>query len=339
MFRRAIGAILERQCFVSSAGDPMPDRVTHHVALWQGRLQRARAPIQQALPFVLTALATIGLLWLHDALTPSPAQLTSTEVAALVQETLTASTPEPPYSTLVYRTIRPSIVFINVQNDATPAEQDVETPRDRAETAPAEQEKTGEPETREPEVGSRPEESRPSGGLGSGVIINANGDILTSLHVVADARTIRVIFADGTETSAQIANAVPEQDIALLTPDRLPELVVPATLGNPNALQIGDDAYVVGHPLGLYGSMSTGVISGFDRSFRPPDGGERLEGLIQFDAAVNPGNSGGPLLNRAGQVVGIVAGLANPTESSFFIGIGFAVPIDTAGGAAELPPY
>ncbi|HRW08545.1 MAG TPA: trypsin-like peptidase domain-containing protein, partial [Caldilineaceae bacterium] len=118
-----------------------------------------------------------------------------------------------------------------------------------------------------------------------------------------------------------------------------PELLVPATLGNPNALNIGDEAYVVGHPLGLYGSMSAGVISGFNRSFRPQNSEERLEGLIQIDAAVNPGNSGGPLLNRYGQVVGIVAGLANPTEDSFFIGIGFAVPIDVAGGAAGLPPY
>jgi S1-C subfamily serine protease len=104
-------------------------------------------------------------------------------------------------------------------------------------------------------------------------------------------------------------------------------------------MHIGDEAYVVGHPLGLYGSMSAGVISGFDRTFKPPNSSQRLRGLIQIDAAVNPGNSGGPLLNRDGQVVGIVAGLVNPTEESFFIGIGFAVPIDVAGGAAGLPPY
>ncbi|MCB0121268.1 MAG: trypsin-like peptidase domain-containing protein, partial [Caldilineaceae bacterium] len=177
------------------------------------------------------------------------------------------------------------------------------------------------------------------GGLGSGVLINDNGDILTSLHVVENATEIEVIFADGTESPAQIVSTLPEKDIAVLTPSKLPELLVPATLGNPNALNIGDEAYVVGHPLGLYGSMSAGVISGFNRSFRPQNSEERLEGLIQIDAAVNPGNSGGPLLNRYGQVVGIVAGLANPTEDSFFIGIGFAVPIDVAGGAAGLPPY
>jgi S1-C subfamily serine protease len=95
----------------------------------------------------------------------------------------------------------------------------------------------------------------------------------------------------------------------------------------------------VGNPLGLYGSMSAGVISGFDRSFQLPNSNQRLKGLIQVDAAVNPGNSGGPLLNRHGQVIGIIAGIANPTEQNVFIGIGFAVPITVAGGAAGAPPY
>jgi S1-C subfamily serine protease len=148
-----------------------------------------------------------------------------------------------------------------------------------------------------------------------------------------------VTFADGFSTEAIVANADPEQDIAVLAPQFLPDLLVPATLGNPSALRVGDEAYVVGNPLGLYASMSTGVISGFERSFLPVNSTQRLEGLIQIDAAVNPGNSGGPLLNRAGQVVGIVTGLVNPLEQEAFAGIGFAVPIDVAGGAAGLPQY
>ena len=95
--------------------------------------------------------------------------------------------------------------------------------------------------------------------------------------------------------------------------------------------------FAVGNPLGLVGSLSAGVISGFDRTFTPEDGGREFEGLIQFDAAVNPGSSGGPLLNRLGQVVGIVTALANPTEQEVFIGIGFAVPINTAAAAAGAP--
>jgi S1-C subfamily serine protease len=113
---------------------------------------------------------------------------------------------------------------------------------------------------------------------------------------------------------------------------------VPAVLGNPNAVRVGDEAYVVGNPLGLYSSMSAGVISGLNRSFNPPNGPRKLKGLIQIDAAVNPGNSGGPLLNRDGQVIGIVAALVNPTQQDVFIGIGLAVPINVAGGAAGLPP-
>jgi S1-C subfamily serine protease len=176
-------------------------------------------------------------------------------------------------------------------------------------------------------------------GLGSGVIVTDRGDILTSLHVVDGASSITVTFADGTTAAASIAAAQPENDIAVIHADSLPALVVPAVLGNPGALREGDEAFVVGNPLGLYGSMSAGVISGFDRAFKPEAADQVLRGLIQVDAAVNPGNSGGPLLNRYGEVVGIVTGIANPTKQSVFIGIGFAVPITTAAGAAGSLPY
>jgi S1-C subfamily serine protease len=176
-------------------------------------------------------------------------------------------------------------------------------------------------------------------GLGSGVIIDDAGDILTSLHVVANSNDIEVTFADGTKSSAKVASSVPANDIAVLAPDQLPAQVIPAVLGNPNAMQVGDDAYVVGNPFGLYGSMSAGVISGFDRSFQPTTSNQVLKGLIQIDAAVNPGNSGGPLLNRAGEVIGVVTGIVNPTDQNFFIGIGFAEPITAAGGAFGSPPY
>ena len=176
-------------------------------------------------------------------------------------------------------------------------------------------------------------------GLGTGVIIDDAGDILTSLHVVDGAVKILITFADGTQSDGMIASAQPEMDIAVLQAKLLPELFVPATLGNPGALRVGDEAYVVGHPFGLYGSMSAGVISGFDRTFQPNTSEIELQGLIQIDAAVNPGNSGGPLLNRYGHVVGIVTGLINPTDGNFFVGIAFAVPINVAAGAVGLPPY
>jgi S1-C subfamily serine protease len=171
--------------------------------------------------------------------------------------------------------------------------------------------------------------------LGSGIIINTQGQILTALHVVQDApKNIRVSFADGTESSASIASSDPDHDVAVMTPDHLPGVIVPAVLGS--GVRVGDEAFAVGHPLGLVGSLTAGVISGLDRSFPLPTG-RTLTGLIQFDAAVNPGNSGGPLLNRKGQVIGIVTGLANPSGNEDFVGIGFAVPIAAAGRAAGAP--
>ncbi len=175
--------------------------------------------------------------------------------------------------------------------------------------------------------------------LGSGVVVDDSGQILTCLHVVANADSIKLTFADGTVGVGTVIATQPENDIAVLASDRLPKKLVPAVLGNPAALHEGDDAYVVGNPFGLYSSMSAGVISGFGRSFQPPGDKPALQGLIQIDAAVNPGNSGGPLLNRDGQVVGIVTGIVNPTEQNVFIGIGFAVPINIAGGAMGAPPY
>ena len=171
-------------------------------------------------------------------------------------------------------------------------------------------------------------------GLGAGVVVNASGAVLTALHVVDGATAVQVEFADGTRGGARVVTSQPEHDVAVLAVDRLPEVVVPAILAGPPP--IGDAVFAVGNPLGLERSLSAGVVSATDRRIGTPKG-TSLDGLIQFDAAVNPGNSGGPLLNRAGQVVGIVTALANPSGQDFFIGVGFAVPIATAGGAAGGP--
>jgi S1-C subfamily serine protease len=240
-------------------------------------------------------------LFLYNALFPAPKTLSENEIDQLMVEAMASATPPPAYSSQVYQAILPSLVLIQTEIEET-----------------------------EDEEGS---------GLGSGVVINDAGDILTAYHVVGDATEIRLLFADGTRAGAKIVAAEPENDIAVLQSDRSPDLIVPAILGNPNAMRIGDEAFAVGNPLGLTGSMSAGVISGFNRSIPLRDSDQRLEGLIQFDAAVNPGNSGGPLLNRNGQVIGIVTALANPSEQSFFTGIGFAVPITTAVIAAGAPPY
>ncbi len=170
-------------------------------------------------------------------------------------------------------------------------------------------------------------------GLGAGTIVKDDGTILTALHVVNGATSITVLFADGTQSSATVTSATPAQDIAVLTPATLPETIVPAVLGG--GVAVGDEVFAVGHPMGYTGSVSGGVVSATNRTVTVQ--GTKLTGLIQTDAAINPGNSGGPLLNKAGQVVGVVTALANPADEDAYAGIGFAVPIATAGGAVGAP--
>jgi S1-C subfamily serine protease len=167
---------------------------------------------------------------------------------------------------------------------------------------------------------------------GTGVIANADGTILTANHVIAGASRIQVTYTDGTTSTATVAGADPKQDIATLTPAKLPETVVPAVIGG--GAQVGDPVVTVGNPLGLTASTTSGVVSGLDRVMSRETGGD-IPGLIQFDAAVNPGSSGGPLLNDRAQVIGVVVALANPTDAGTFIGIGFAVPIGAALGAGQ----
>jgi S1-C subfamily serine protease len=173
---------------------------------------------------------------------------------------------------------------------------------------------------------------------GAGVIVDDMADILTSLHIVVDAKSITVRFFDGTESRADISATLADKDIAVLRPASAPAQIIPATMGDPSRLVIGAPAFVVGHPFGLTGSLSAGVISGLDRSMNAPGLAQPLTGLIQFDAAVNPGNSGGPLLDENGEVVGIVTGLVNPAGLKVFSGVGFAVTIDQAAGALGIPP-
>ncbi|MBL7260495.1 trypsin-like peptidase domain-containing protein [Actinoplanes sp. LDG1-01] len=167
---------------------------------------------------------------------------------------------------------------------------------------------------------------------GTGTIVNADGTILTAFHVVEGAKSITISYADGTESPAAVASQDQKQDIATLTPEKLPETLVPAVLGG--GAGIGDDVVAIGNPLGLTATTTSGVVSGLERTLSRDQGGD-IAGLIQFDAAVNPGSSGGPLINDQGQVIGVVVALANPTDAGTFIGIGFAVPIGSALGAGE----
>ena len=269
---------------------------------FRSQWRRLRERARKIVPFLSGVLAALLALFLYNFLFPGARPLTQNDVNAAISSALASATPRPAFSTIVYQIIQPSLVWIEAGSEG------------------------GE--------GSSGDTS-----LGTGVIYNQDGNILTSLHIVENSPVINLTFADGTHSRAVVMESQPEKDIAVLQAETLPQQFLPATLGNAGALQVGDEAYVVGNPFGLYSSMSAGVISGFDRTFEPPGSGRVIEGLIQVDAAVNPGNSGGPLLNRYGHVVGIVTGIINPTDDSFFIGIGFAVPIDVAAGGGGSPPY
>ncbi len=264
--------------------------------------ERLRLNLKRALLFASGAVAALLGLFAYNVLFPPAPPLTAGDVNTAVANAMASATPAPAYSAQVYQIIQPSLVLIQSKGKTSGGD----------------------------------EEDK----LGSGVVISDQGAVLTALHVVENASEIQLTFADGTQSAAQVASSQPDQDIAMLTPATLPGVLVPAVLGNPNAMQVGDEAYAVGNPFGLYGSLSAGVISGFNRSFHTEGSDKIITGLIQIDSAVNPGNSGGPLLNRYGHVIGIVIGILNPTKEDFFVGIGFAVPITTAaGGAAGAPQY
>lgn len=172
--------------------------------------------------------------------------------------------------------------------------------------------------------------------LGAGFIVADNGTILTAAHVITGAKRITVTFADGTTSDAAVSAANPKQDTAALLPAKLPQVVVPASLGGDPV--IGTQVVAIGNPLGLDYSVSSGVVSGLNRTAITHDG--RFSGLIQFDASVNAGSSGGPLVDEHGLVVGIVVSIADPAGNNAFAGIGFAAPIGTAisgGGQGNGP--
>jgi S1-C subfamily serine protease len=270
-------------------------------------------------------VAALIAVALYGVLVPAPKPLDQQDVSKSITSALASLTPGPVDSQIAYQAVAPSLVVIQTV-DATGTSAPGSTPTPGG---------TGSPGGTPSPSGVVP---AADGTLGSGVIVDSAGDILTCLHVVAGAASIQVTFADGTTSSATILSSQPTDDIAVLQAAQLPATVVPAVLGNPRSVTVGSEAFVVGNPFGLYGSMSAGVISGLNRSYQLPNNGPQLTGLIQVDAAVNPGNSGGPLVNRVGQVIGIVDALVNPTNQGVFIGIGLAVPINVAGGAAGLPP-
>jgi len=172
-----------------------------------------------------------------------------------------------------------------------------------------------------------------SEGSGSGVIIDKQGFILTNYHVVSGADTLEVTLADGSALPATVVGTDPGNDLAVVRIDPPSGGLTAARLGDASKLQVGDSVYALGNPFGLEDTFTAGIVSAVGRTYSPDSGTRPLRNMIQTDAAVNPGNSGGPLANCYGEVIGINTLLENPTGQGVNVGIAFAVSIDTAKGS------
>jgi S1-C subfamily serine protease len=248
------------------------------------------------------SLLALVLVWRIASIKPSPRRITQKDIERAVMHTLETQ-PLPSVAAKAYEIIKGSVVRVSVLDTA-------------------------------PDGSGETEKS-----VGTGVVIVDKGLILTNLHVVAGAKVVKVVFADGLESEAEVVGMQPDNDLAVLQANTVPDDLAPATLGSTRDLAVGDQVVAVGFPFGIGPSVSAGVVSGLNREYRSPEGDRLLSNLIQFDAAVNPGNSGGPLVNAKGEVVGIVTAILNPAEQRVFIGIGFAVTIESAAAAISLPPF
>jgi len=295
-----------------------------------------------AAALVGAALATALLLNFGP---PRSRALTQADIDRAVLHTLNTK-PLPAPAAKAFEAIRGSVVKVIGLSD--PNETLAAAARDSKSPVPEKGGKADKPADKQaaesqraqPKVDRDSDETdRDERGIGTGVVIQDNGTILTNLHVVYGAKRIKVIFADGLESDADVVALRPEHDLAVLRARRIPDDLHAATMRSTHDLKPGDRVTAVGFPFGIGPSVSHGVVSGLKREFRSPEGQRILTNLIQFDAAANPGNSGGPLVTDDGEVVGIVTAIYNPTEERFFVGIGFAVPIENAAQAAGMPPF
>jgi len=268
----------------------------------RSRFRTAVSRYERALLLVGGALFALVLVWFHAVYSPAPATLTQKEIDAAVLYTL-ENVPMPSHAAKSFAAVQRSVVRVRGRTN------------------------------------DQREDGYQTEGVGTGVVIVDTGIILTNLHVVNGADTVSVEFFDGLESEASVIGARPEHDLAVLQAKKLPDDLQAATLRSTNDLAPGDEVIAVGFPFGIGPSVSSGVISGLHREYRSPQGKRQLTDLIQFDAAANPGNSGGPLVTTDGEVIGIVTAILNPTEEHVFIGIGFAVPIESAAAAVGISPF
>ena len=264
-------------------------------------------------------------VWGVATWSPATPRLTQADIDAAVLHTWQTQT-LPSRSARAAAVIAPSVVMVRGFRDVNPAKS----------KAPDQDKRKGEGK------GEGKGESRGAdeaeNGVGTGVVVKDDGTIMTNFHVVSGSNRLEVTFMDGTQSPAVVVGVRPESDLAIIKTQKIPDDLSPAVLAGSGDLQPGDEVVAVGFPFGIGPSVSAGVVSGLGREFQVSQD-HVMRGLIQFDAAANPGNSGGPLVNMAGEVVGIVTAILNPTRARTFIGIGFAATIESAGVAVGIPPF
>jgi S1-C subfamily serine protease len=278
-----------------------PSTTQDSMSPWRSRWRSLYAGRALLLGTGAVGLFAFLLLFAYAAFKAEPRHITQEDIRAAVLHTLQTETLPSPMAK-AYEVIQPSIVRVR----------GLETGKD----------------------GEDIEKS-----VGTGVVIVDKGLILTNLHVVLSAKRVQVVFADGLESEATVTGIRPEHDLAVLQAHTIPDDLLAATMRSTADLELGDQVVAVGFPFGIGPSVTAGVVSGLRREFRSPEGKRVLTNLIQFDAAVNPGSSGGPLVTAEGEVVGIVTAILNPTDQGFFVGIGFAVPIENAAAAVGVSPF
>jgi S1-C subfamily serine protease len=269
---------------------------------WRARWRRGAARHERALLIAAGALAALLVVLVAQTFRETPLRLTQRDIDRAVLHSLETMPAEPSLESVAYAVVGPSVVQVK---------------RLGAEDSDGTNERT----------------------VGTGVVIVDTGVILTNLHVVAGTGRVGVVFADGTESTADLVSVQPEHDLAVIRAHTVPDDLEAATLRSTRGLRVGDRVVAVGYPFGIGPTVTAGVISGLRREYRAEDGRPLMTNLIQFDAAANPGNSGGPLVTAQGEVVGIVTAILNPTQQRVFVGIGFAVPIENATAGIGRSPF
>jgi S1-C subfamily serine protease len=334
--RRSVSSRQGEDRFVPFAFDDVEQGPSLRAQLWR-KIRAFTTRHDRIVPASLAILITLGLIGGWRLAHPAAAALTQWDIDNAVKYTMDHTQPPPAKTTVAAAIVGPSVVrvdgYLSPEHAAAAAK--AEAAEERKNHTKPSTTKPPPPKTADAKDDDRPDST------GSGVVIDDKGDILTNLHVIHSTDRWVITFFDGSKSDAEIVNVQPENDLAVIRAKTSPDDLKPATLASTAGLYPGDTVVAVGFPFGIGPSVSSGVVAGLKREFDDPEDKDTpaLKNLIQFTAPVNPGNSGGPLVNRDGEVVGIVTAIYNPTGQRVFAGMAFAVPIENAAKAVGTNPF